>query len=105
MGWLNWGLLQKLAQEYVNRLEVRTPSLDQKMSNLSGGNQQKVLLGEWLATEPDILIVDEPTRGIDVGTKQEIHKLLESPRQIRAKEFWLFHLICQKHSISAIGSQ
>jgi ABC-type sugar transport system ATPase subunit len=78
MGWLNWGLLQKLAQEYVNRLEVRTPSLDQKMSNLSGGNQQKVLLGEWLATEPDILIVDEPTRGIDVATKQEIHKLLRA---------------------------
>jgi ribose transport system ATP-binding protein len=78
MGWLSWGLLQKLAQEYVNRLEVRTPSLEQKMSNLSGGNQQKVLLGEWLATEPDILIVDEPTRGIDVGTKQEIHKLLRA---------------------------
>jgi ABC-type sugar transport system ATPase subunit len=78
MGWLSWGLLQKLAQEYVTRLEVRTPSLDQKMSNLSGGNQQKVLLGEWLATEPDILIVDEPTRGIDVGTKQEIHKLLRA---------------------------
>jgi ABC-type sugar transport system ATPase subunit len=77
-GWLNWNLLQKLAQEYVNRLEVRTPSLDQKMSNLSGGNQQKVLLGEWLATEPDILIIDEPTRGIDVGTKQEIHKLLRA---------------------------
>jgi ribose transport system ATP-binding protein len=76
MGWLNWGLLQKLTQEYVSRLEVRTPSLDQKINNLSGGNQQKVLLGEWLATEPSILIVDEPTRGIDVGTKQEIHKLL-----------------------------
>ncbi|HEX9115955.1 MAG TPA: ATP-binding cassette domain-containing protein, partial [Anaerolineae bacterium] len=54
----------------------RTPSLSQKLRNLSGGNQQKVFLGEWLATGPQILIVDEPTRGIDVGTKQEIHRLL-----------------------------
>jgi ABC-type sugar transport system ATPase subunit len=77
-GWLNWGKLRDLVQTYVQKLEVRTPSLDQKVNNLSGGNQQKVLLGEWLATEPNILIVDEPTRGIDVGTKQEIHKLLRS---------------------------
>ena len=75
-GWLSWGKLQSIVEEYVKKLEVRTPSLDQRINNLSGGNQQKVLLGEWLATEPDVLIVDEPTRGIDVGTKQEIHKLL-----------------------------
>ena len=55
---------------------MRTPSLNQKLRNLSGGNQQKVFLGEWLARQPQILIVDEPTRGIDVGTKQEIHRLL-----------------------------
>jgi ribose transport system ATP-binding protein len=75
-GWLHWGALRELVQQYVTKLEVRTPSLDQKINNLSGGNQQKVLLGEWLATEPNVLIVDEPTRGIDVGTKQEIHRLL-----------------------------
>jgi ABC-type sugar transport system ATPase subunit len=61
---------------------VRTPSLNQKLRKLSGGNQQKVFLGEWLATRPQILIVDEPTRGIDVGTKQEIHRLL---RQLAAE--------------------
>ena len=75
-GWLSWGKLQSIVEEDVKKLEVRTPSLDQRINNLSGGNQQKVLLGQWLATEPDVLIVDEPTRGIDVGTKQEIHKLL-----------------------------
>jgi ABC-type sugar transport system ATPase subunit len=77
-GWVNWGILQRLVQEFVDRLEIRTPSLDQKINNLSGGNQQKVLIGEWLATEPSVLIVDEPTRGIDVGTKQEIHRLLRA---------------------------
>jgi ABC-type sugar transport system ATPase subunit len=75
-GWFRPGLLRQLAQQYVTQLEVRTPSLNQRVRNLSGGNQQKVLLGEWLATGPAILIVDEPTRGIDVGTKQEIHRLL-----------------------------
>ncbi|HEX7975970.1 MAG TPA: sugar ABC transporter ATP-binding protein [Anaerolineales bacterium] len=77
-GWLNWGKLQVLVQEYVDKLEIRTPSLDQNINNLSGGNQQKVMLGEWLATKPELLIVDEPTRGIDVGTKLDIHKLLRS---------------------------
>lgn len=75
-GWLMWDKLTELTQKYVDTLDVKTPSLDQKLRNLSGGNQQKVLLGMWLATEPDVLIVDEPTRGIDVGTKQEIHRLL-----------------------------
>jgi ribose transport system ATP-binding protein len=77
-GWLRWGVLNTIVQEYVGRLEIRTPSLDQKVNNLSGGNQQKVLFGEWLATEPEVLIVDEPTRGIDVGTKAEIHRLLRN---------------------------
>lgn len=75
-GWLQWGVLNEIVQEYIGRLEIRTPSLDQEVNNLSGGNQQKVLIGEWLATEPEVLIVDEPTRGIDVGTKAEIHRLL-----------------------------
>jgi ribose transport system ATP-binding protein len=75
-GWLRWDALNKLALQYTRQLEVKTPSLKQKLRNLSGGNQQKVFLGQWLARDPRILIVDEPTRGIDVGTKQEIHKLL-----------------------------
>ncbi len=75
-GWLRWPVLNKLTSKYVEQLDVRTPSLKQKLRNLSGGNQQKVFLGEWLARNPTILIVDEPTRGIDVGTKQEIHRLL-----------------------------
>ena len=57
-------------------LDVRTPSLDQRVVNLSGGNQQKVLIARWMLTEPDILFLDEPTRGIDVGAKSEIHKLM-----------------------------
>ena len=77
-GWLRWSVLTKIVQEFVGRLEIHTPSLDQIVNNLSGGNQQKVLFGEWLATEPEVLIVDEPTRGIDVGTKAEIHRLLRN---------------------------
>ncbi len=81
-GWLSWRALQGLTGKYTRLLDVRTPSLDQRLRNLSGGNQQKVMLGMWLATEPDVLIVDEPTRGIDVGTKQEIHRQL---RQLAAE--------------------
>ncbi|MDR1801470.1 MAG: sugar ABC transporter ATP-binding protein [Lachnospiraceae bacterium] len=68
--------MRKDSQEYVDKLSVKTPSLEQKLMNLSGGNQQKVLVARWLLTNPDILIVDEPTRGIDVGAKSEIHALL-----------------------------
>jgi len=57
-------------------LALKTPSLNQQIQNLSGGNQQKVLLSRWLLTDPDILIIDEPTRGIDVGAKSEIHRLM-----------------------------
>jgi methyl-galactoside transport system ATP-binding protein/inositol transport system ATP-binding protein len=63
-------------QEYINRLKVRTPNMHTRIMNLSGGNQQKVLVSRWLLTEPDILFVDEPTRGIDVGAKAEIHTIL-----------------------------
>lgn len=54
------------------------PSLESKVGNLSGGNQQKVVLGKWLATDPKILILDEPTRGVDVGAKAEIYKIINS---------------------------
>ena len=62
--------------EYVRSLNIKTPGIHQKVKNLSGGNQQKVVLGKWMGTDPDILIFDEPTRGIDVGAKQEIYKLM-----------------------------
>ena len=57
-------------------MNIKTPSQDTIVDNLSGGNQQKVVLGKWLIREPDILIMDEPTRGIDVGAKAEIYKLM-----------------------------
>ena len=65
-----------VARDYVARLDIRTPSINQLVGRLSGGNQQKVLLAKWLVTEPRILVVDEPTKGIDVGAKFEIHALL-----------------------------
>jgi ribose transport system ATP-binding protein len=67
---------QKIAAEYVERLNIRTPSLNQKTLYLSGGNQQKVVLSKWLATNPRVLIFDEPTRGIDVGSKVEIYTFM-----------------------------
>lgn len=63
--------------ELKDSLRIKTPSLDQRVKNLSGGNQQKVVLAKWLATHCDILIFDEPTRGIDIGAKQEIYKLMK----------------------------
>lgn len=62
---------------YVNRFQVKTPSLDQLIVNLSGGNQQKVILAKWLATEPKVLLLDEPTRGIDVNAKREIYAFID----------------------------
>jgi L-arabinose transport system ATP-binding protein len=70
------GTEQAMVQELVDSLRVKTPSLDQEVSKLSGGNQQKVVLARWLARKPDVLILDEPTRGIDVGAKVEIYKLI-----------------------------
>jgi len=69
-----------LADKFIKALNIRTPSAEQLVKNLSGGNQQKVLLARWLATEPKLLILDEPTRGIDVGAKAEIEKLIASLR-------------------------
>ena len=67
---------EKFAEEYIKLLEVKTASADTPIKSLSGGNQQKVILGRWLLTHPEYLILDEPTRGIDVGTKIEIQKLV-----------------------------
>ena len=75
-GHLNKKKINEKCTEQKDKLKVKTPSLDQQIMYLSGGNQQKVLLARWLLNEPDILILDEPTRGIDVGAKAEIHKLM-----------------------------
>ncbi|MFN8412045.1 MAG: sugar ABC transporter ATP-binding protein [Anaerolineales bacterium] len=78
-GWFKFIKTQKqyeIAQKYIELLDIVTPSPDQLVKNLSGGNQQKVILARWLATDPQILILDEPTRGIDVGAKAEIQKLV-----------------------------
>jgi len=75
-GFLNFGRMNDLAREFVEKLDVRTPSLMQKVRNLSGGNQQKVVISRWLTLKPRILILDEPTRGIDIGAKSEIHGLM-----------------------------
>ena len=68
---------RRVIGEYVTRLRVRTPSLDQEVGKLSGGNQQKVVLARWLAARPRVLMLDEPTRGIDVGAKAEIYRLID----------------------------
>ncbi|NUT57018.1 MAG: sugar ABC transporter ATP-binding protein, partial [Thermoleophilia bacterium] len=64
------------SKEYVGTLRIKTPSVAQTVKNLSGGNQQKVVIAKWLVKDCDILIFDEPTRGIDVGAKEEIYRLL-----------------------------
>jgi len=66
----------KIANEYKSSLNIKTPSVEQTVGNLSGGNQQKVCLGKWLFVKPDVLILDEPTRGIDVGAKYEIYTIM-----------------------------
>ncbi|MCC8052027.1 MAG: sugar ABC transporter ATP-binding protein [Clostridiales bacterium] len=78
MGILNFKKLDELTDRFVKTLEIKTPSVKQEVRNLSGGNQQKVVVAKVLAADNDILIFDEPTRGIDVGAKQEIYKLMNS---------------------------
>lgn len=76
MGRVKVGKVQESANLFVDQLKIKTPGLKQKVKNLSGGNQQKVVIAKWLECNSDILIFDEPTRGIDVGAKSEIYKLL-----------------------------
>jgi ABC-type sugar transport system ATPase subunit len=83
---------RSLAQRYLERLRVKTPSLEAPIAGLSGGNQQKIALAKWLARECGILMVDEPTRGVDVGAKAEIHHLLDE-------------LACQGLGILVISSE
>ena len=80
-GFLSTALETQLAQGYVERLRIKTPSVKQIVENLSGGNQQKVVIAKWLATHPRILLLDEPTRGIDVNAKNEIYRLISELTQ------------------------
>jgi rhamnose transport system ATP-binding protein len=75
-GWINRGSEGRMAQQMASQLEVRAAGLWQKARELSGGNQQKIVLAKWLSSQPRILILDEPTRGIDVGTKAAVHELM-----------------------------
>ncbi len=80
-GFVNSAKADRLAREEVKKLDIRTPSLRQRVRNLSGGNQQKVIIARWLTLRPRVLILDEPTRGIDVGAKAEIHALMNQLAQ------------------------
>ncbi len=77
-GWINQTSEQKGTQKAINSLKIKTPSPEQVAQFLSGGNQQKIVLGKWLAMNPKLLMLDEPTRGIDIGAKREIYKLMEN---------------------------
>jgi ribose transport system ATP-binding protein len=76
LGAIRFGRTRKAAEEHVKSLAIKTPGIGQKVRNLSGGNQQKVVIAKWLTADTEILIFDEPTRGIDVGAKSEIYRLL-----------------------------
>jgi ribose transport system ATP-binding protein len=78
VGFLKAGAIRQTARRYVTRLQIRTPSESQEVRLLSGGNQQKIVIAKWLERDCDILFFDEPTRGIDVGAKNEIYKLLNA---------------------------
>ena len=69
-------LISDRAEEFVKQLRIATPTIEREVRLLSGGNQQKVLLGKWLARKPRVLIVDEPTRGVDVGSKADVYAIL-----------------------------
>ena len=86
-----WGVLRpvrerSVVRSYIDRLSIRTPSSDTRVRNLSGGNQQKVIFAKWLNAECRILLIDEPTRGVDVGAKREIYLLLRSLAERRGRD-------------------
>ena len=89
---ISFGKEKEDVEDYIKRLSIKTPSLNQLAQNLSGGNQQKVVIAKWLASKSKILIFDEPTRGIDIGAKAEIYDLMNE-------------LVAQDYSIIMISSE
>jgi ribose transport system ATP-binding protein len=77
LGWIDRKGDRQAAQSQVDSLKIKTPHLQQTAAYLSGGNQQKIVLGKWILNEPKVLMLDEPTRGVDIGAKQEIYMLME----------------------------
>ena len=75
-GIINWGSLGKIAAEAVENFSIRLANLEIRAVDLSGGNQQKLLLARWLAIKPRVLMLDEPTRGVDIGAKSEIYRII-----------------------------
>ena len=76
IGWIQRGAQNSAADEYMESISIKAPTVKQLVGNLSGGNQQKVVVAKWLMMHPKLLIVDEPTRGIDVGSKAEIYDII-----------------------------
>ena len=77
MGFIRNGVEEEVTENYIHRLNIKTSSPYQKVINLSGGNQQKVVIGKWLSIKPQVLLFDEPTTGVDVGARMEIYHLMQ----------------------------
>lgn len=92
----------KMAEKFIERLGVRTPSINQRVRNLSGGNQQKVVIAKWLTRSPKLLILDEPTRGIDIGAKSEIHQLM---RQLSAQSVGILMISSELPEVLSVSDR
>ena len=101
---LSEAAMHEAAVGYIDRLSIKTPSDSQEVRLLSGGNQQKVVIAKWLLRNCDVLIFDEPTRGIDVGAKSEVYKLSEQPRRRRARRSSSSRPNCPRYCASATAS-
>ena len=107
--WLSAGREQQLAQEYINRMRIRTAGTTLDVGSLSGGNQPKVLIGRWLARKCDVILFDEPTRGIDVGAKRDIYLLLNELTQsgkgliVVSSDLRELMLICDRIAVLSAG--
>lgn len=78
LGFVNTSLEKKIVKEYIEKFQIKVPDMNHKIKNLSGGNQQKVILARWISNDSNLIIMDEPTRGIDIGAKREIEKLIKN---------------------------
>lgn len=94
--------IDRIGDSYVRTLAIRTPTLRQRIRNLSGGNQQKVIIARWLTLQPTVLILDEPTRGIDVGAKAEIHALM---RQLAAQGVAVVMISSELHEVLGVSDR